>query len=540
MKKNNLAIALTLLIISCVYFSIPNYRHLSDGLIAALRIRQSTHSWFVHPNHPAHPLIPLIIYNAIGRDASGISELELLQLWSTFLGIATCIIYAYTICFIGTSLPGSLFALLLLAFSHGIWFFSTAANPQATALMTNVLLLSVLVTMSGAKNESLFFRYLLTIAAICALAVFSSQLNALMLIPSIYIVLVKRGSAQLRAKCVMLLILYFLLFTAILYILVGLLFLNFNNPADFYLWQRSYVYQSRWWALNVPDLLQRNALGLVRVFIAIGSELTTPMKLPDASSSIFNTPPAILSIIAIVFSCTSLFVMVIATFRDWWRNGLENTVQNIAMLAFAPMFIFCSVWVPETYHYRILYVPSLILFIVPYIDRRFNIKNITLKGGLVPFSLVFCIFFNNLLIAAIPESNPSNNPYFYETTLLSRYLNQSDIVIYLGTDEGRTKALYTQYFIGSRVDLIDSLISEYRKRPDDTINDIKLNYRNYPLILIHQDALNPSREDTELLRIQYGTDINNAEITRFLDNWAKPAGLYDVINDNSYYKIHLN
>jgi hypothetical protein len=123
--------------VTALYYGLPCYRYTADGLIAAIRMRDSG-GLYVHPNHPLFPLLPGLVHAILRFLGSDLNEVEMLFLWSTFSGVLSAVMLMVILRMFRLSIGGVLVGLGLFAFSNAVWFFSVTPNPSSTALVTQI------------------------------------------------------------------------------------------------------------------------------------------------------------------------------------------------------------------------------------------------------------------------------------------------------------------------------------------------------------------------------------------------------------------
>jgi len=525
-----IATVLAALVIALVYFGLPNFRYLNDGLVAALRMRDAS-PWFVHPNHPVHPLVPLIIYRALGGQASGLSELELLTMWSILCGIIACVGLMTILRAGSTATAAIVLGLGLFAFSNGVWYFFVTANPSSTALTFQILALIPIAIAIRRRPDGPTVGDRVAIVLLTALAILAGQINAMLLLPACYAV--TSGDIPTREKSgrAVVLLVMVVIVTAAMFYLVGALFAGVRTPSGFLDWQHSYVFERRWWVHGLLDAIRRNWVGAVSVHVASAFDSG---GLFGSWLDGFGTPARVAGLLIKLGQAIVLLFLIVETIRAvaaWAQHRPLIPIQIIGLLSAVPIILFSCFWTPDTIHYRILYVPGYLLFLIPSVERHYRLEQFRFRRAWPVVLVLICLFSTNLATRFVPESNPEGNPYRYEMFRLRDSMNPGDIIIFSGSDEGRSRELYARYFLDVDTMLVNDIIGRVRSDPDGLAATLRAHYESGGILLVHEDAL-LSDEDVEIMNQLYGTDIRPGEFADFMQTWTTLASHFMI---DQYY-----
>ena len=527
-RSTTIPLSIAIAAVACLYFLIPNYRYLSDGLIAAVRMRD-TPGWFVHPNHPLHPLLLQIIYRALNLSKSGLDELEVLHLWSIIMGITGCIAFVSAMRTEIKSTFAAMIGLGFYAFTNAIWFFNVAANPQATAVTPQVLALLMIAMLLNRDQFSA--RHMIALGLVTSIAILSSQLNLVLLAPVAAAVMLTEGPLRGKFISFFIYLLTVLIATLSLYILIAVPFVGIKTPQGFIEWQHSYVYSGRWWATNIPDIIQRNAIGLAKVHIAGAHD---PNGIFGNWLNGFPSPLWFISLLVRIGQGYVLIFILVETFRALYlfiKGKIRTPLQWIGLATFLPIFLFSIVWVPETFHYRIMYIPGLILFLLPSITTRYGLDRFNFRKSWPVLLFILFLFSANFVMQILPNADPDNNPYTNDLKTLSN-VGDKDLVIFSGTDLGMTRGLYVRYFLGCDIEFSNELLGEIESDPEAVVDELENVKRRGGMILIHKDAISVS--DFKEVNSMYGTELDPADLIAFFDKNTVTVGYY---NASSYILV---
>jgi hypothetical protein len=519
-----LCLAAAVALVAAVYIGLPCYRYLSDGLIAAIRMRDSG-GLYVHPNHILFPLLPSLLHKLLYFFGVKLNELESLFLWSIDCGLISAIMLMGALRLYRVSIPGILAGLGLFAFSNAIWFFSVTPNPSSTALVMQMLGLLAIAYAATSLPEPLPTRVILRIAVFISIAILGSQLNVSLLLPGAVTVMSGNGPSALKVRKLILLLLSVAAFTLTLYILAGFFFGNVRSPAEFIRWQHSYVYGERWWTSGLADSLKSTLVGATKVHLdGVFNMSGFGAQAPGLSGWTRLAASLVLKagqVTVLVFLAIETILASIA----WLKGRRRLTIQTIGIAAWLPLALFMFFWTPETIHYRILYVPGFLLFLIPHLDQRIRVPRFSFRQAWPVFLVIAIMFLSNLFVRFIPESNPLNNPYYYEIKNLAKDCTPGSVIVYSDNDEGRIRAMYADYFIGCDTMLYPEFSDALSADPVAFTTDIRRRINQGKILLIHEDAF-PRTQAQD-------STSSTFQVPPLVQEWLQPAYRF-VLNQRTY------
>ena len=528
----SIAIIIAAIFVAVFYFGFPDHRYLSDGLKSAIQMRDSG-GLYVHPNHPLYPLLPGLIFRLMGGESSGMNELEMLLVWSMFVGVFACWAMMAAMRAGSLSVAATVLGLGLFAFTKGIWYFSVIPAPSSSAMAPQVFaLVAIAFAMqkrpSGPSRTDIAFIGLLT-----ALAILASQMNAALLLPAGFVMF--QGTTTRREKLRNLFTLLGIVVAVNIAILVicGIAFAGVRTPAEFLSWQHSYVYDSRWWIHGFVDAFKRNWIGANEVLVAYTFR---PDGLFGNWSEGFDTSMWYWRLAIRIGQAIVLFFFAFETLRAavaYVRGVVRFPIQTVGLAVALPLIVFSFLWTPETFHYRILYIPGLILFLAPSLEHYYGLSRFRLRKAWPILIVVIALFATNLDTQFLPQSDPAKNPHLNEIYILKNSIGPGDVIIYSGSGDGGMRALYAEYFLKCQAIRVHELIPSLRLHPDEVLKDFIDKYKAGHKLLIHQDALT-SEEDVDYMNRQYHMDIQPGEMLKFMESWAKPIDQF-TMNGKTYF-----
>ncbi len=513
-------LAVTLII--CIF---PSYNYFSDGLVDAYDIETSA-IWIVHPHHPLVPLIPQAIFRAMGGLGSGITGLGLLHVWSILFGIIGCWGMIFLLRAARFSTATTLSGLALYAFSNGVWYFNTVPNQNSTALAMHILALLAIVYPAMQEGKQLSSKNAILIGLLTSFAILCSQLNTVLILPAIYLFLFNKPATG-RGKALF-------AYAATVVVVTGGLFLflvaglkNIGSFSELTAWQRSYILSPRYWASGIGDSLIRSLRGAASLHLAY---LWQPGSLFNPRNGHTGSLPIMLGQALVL----SFFIIeTIRAFISWVITRPGSTVQNLALITGLPIFLFSFVFTPEWVNYRILYMPSLILFISPVIESDFGLKSPSLRKLWPLLIVILSLFLTNFTLKYLPESNARHNLYLNEARELSKNYGLHDRIIYLSAYDGDYRIKYTRYFTQCNVTRVIDLVAAIRRNPAEVEAFFRDGFRDGGRVLVHEDALH-SPEGVEWVNERYGTDIKPDEVASFFNKHFRVVDKF-AINGSRYY-----
>lgn len=501
-----LAVILSLAVIALIYITIPCYSFFSDGIQFAIEIRYSS-DWILHANHVLYPLLPQAIYSLIGGPATGMGVLDFLVAWSNVAGIAAAVFMVLIFRACSMKSPAVVIGLALFAFTNGVWYFAVTPNQNSTPLLLNVLTLYVMILITN-RGDRPNFREILLTSVMLVVSILSSQVNAALILPAIWIFSQGDESRRIdiRRAITVVLVTAIMLFLAVA--AIGIFAGGFRTVADFIAWQHSYVFQSRWWPDSFGDAFERNLIGLLTVHIA---------NLFPADGWWNNWLLRLGQIYVIAFI---LFEFVIATLR-YFRNVEKTPVQTIGLLAAVPVFVFSFFFIPENLNLRVLYIPGFLIFLMPSIAKRYSLDRFSLKAWPV-FLAAAALLLVNLTTEYLPASNPSSNPRLVEAGELMQYVDPDDMIVYPWTDEGHTMSLYVQYFLGCDSLTVNKLIDLEKAGAVIGLIELLTGDDADRTVWIDGDILESDAVMQGMME-RYDREYDQDEIDDFIARWLTPS-----------------
>jgi len=530
-RKTQFFVLIGIAVLALVYSRFPCHRYFIDGLTSASEIEYGSRL-SIHPNHPLFPLVPQIIFDFIVARVPDASALGFLLLWSIAFGVLSCWLFTLVLRKSGLALSTILISLGLFGFSAGSWFFFATPNQYSTALAFHLF---TLVYIAGIlRNDKVpTIGQSIGLGALIGLAILAHQVNALLIVPAIYALYVKRGKISVNLSA--------MIIPAILISVGGLLFSGFvlagiRNFSEFITWQKSYVTRSWYWASGLSDAFVRSLHGKIEVFLA--HVFHSEGLFGDWS---MNSPPGVL-LGRFLLRIGQAYVLVFLTvetflaFFDLFKRENRSPLKLLGLFTLLPIALFASVFTPESINYRIFYLPGYFLFLAFRLERKFKLRNFAFKKAWPVILAVIFIFLCNFIVKFLPESNPKNNPYIAEAGLIADSVNPGCLFVFSGADDDYLRAQYVRYFAHEDILFAYELIDEIRSNPNELVKSFLGALNAGKTVFVHEDVLN-SDYDIKWLNDFYGLDIKPGEFKKFFRIFSRdPESI--LINDKKYYIIN--
>jgi len=521
-----------LMIIFCAF---PSYRYFADSLDYAYNM-ESSEGWVVHPHHPLVPLVPQFIYEAIRLVGLPVMAIDVLLGWSILAGFLACFGLLLILRYAGLSNATVIAGLCLFAFSRGVWYFSVTPNQHSTGLALNVFVLLTIVIALNKRKEKVSGRQGAIMGVLTGLAAHTTKLNIGMVFPSLYVLLTGNKSQREKIADVARYLGIVILVGGGLLILLGAGFAGLKNIGEFQQWQSSYVTESRWFPNSLFDAIQRNFVGAIELHLAMVFEpygLLGNWREGLGSGTWLAWIPVK---IGQLYFLLWLVVETIRAFVDWVRRTPRLAMQTLGIIAALPAILFSCVYTPEWVNVRILYLPGFMLFIAPYMERRYGLTKPVLRKTWPLVLALICLVGANFAVKVLPESNPGNNPYLNEAIELKEVLGPGGLYITSGTDEGFLRGLYARYSTRCDYMQLPALVSHIREDEESVALDFAARLDDGQAIIMHEDAF--SLRDVAFLEGHHGVDIDTERFEEFFNKYAE-INAHFVLNSKKFFFVTM-
>jgi hypothetical protein len=308
--------------------------------------------------------------------------------------------------------------------------------------------------------------------------------------------------------------------------------LGANTFADFAKWQRSYVTDPVYWVRNISDSLRGSFRGAVEVHLGYafqpgsifggwreGSEGIGWFK-----ELLLKTGQAMVLLFFIIETIRAIIV--------WVRKDMRNPAQTAGILVALPIILFSFVFTPEAVYRRILYLPGILLFIAPIIERDFKLGQPSIRRAWPLALVIVALFMTNFSVKFFRESNPANNIFLNEAMELAGRFGSKDKIIYSNAYDGDLRIKYTRYFTECNVYRAIDVVSTMRANPAELESLFRETLEAGGSIVVHADALY-SAEGLAWENKRYGLDMRPGELAEFFKAHFIPVDHF-MINDKAY------
>jgi hypothetical protein len=454
------------------------------------------------------------------------------MVWSAIFGILACWFMVLTLRTAGFRNSTALAGLALYGFSSAIWFYSSTANQYSTALFLHNLTLYLIVHAFTRLPRYPSSKEIIVIGVLISIATLSSQLNAGLLLAGIYLLLASDAKPRVKMKSLLLFFATIILISVALWGCIAYFLIGASTPAEFMDWQRTYITSHRYWGHSLADSLKRSIRGATELHLAYlfrGDSLFGSSQDGFASNEWFKGLP-----LKIGQALVLLFFIIetIRAFIGWVRSGTRYPIQNIGLVVFVPVMLFSFIFTPEQTNYRIMYLPGLLLFLSPLLERDFNLNRPSFRCAW-PLSLVTIVLFSvNFIVKFLPESNPNNNHLLAEAKQLGEMFDHSDRIIFLSAYEDDFRIKYTRYFTECNVHRVIDIVYALRNNPEELEALFRKTVGYGGSVVVHVDALY-SVEDLTWVNKRHRINIQPGEVATFFETHFKPVDYFEI-NGSAY------
>ncbi len=532
-------LVLILIIALLAILNMSCYRYFSDGIQFAIELRYSL-DWILHPHHVLYPFLPQIFYRVSGLAFMGFAELGFLIGWSKAMYLCSVLVL-FLILSKEKFRPNTLaIGLGLFMFSHGVWYFGLTPNQNSTPLLYHIIALYGIHQLYN-HDRPVKWVHIAYVTFLVSLSILASQVNAVLLLPLIYVLHVKSESRRKGILTISQSVLLTIVIVGMLLTAFGWKLGGFRSFADYVNWQHSYAFQERWWSGSFQDGFIRNMKGLFEVHIA--GVFSTAGLFGDWTDGFGTTiwGCRLLLRIGQALAAIALLNEFIRASINYVRGQVLVPIQTIGLLAAVPILIFSVFYIPENLNLRILYIPGFILFMLPSIEQRYKFvdpeRKWSLKGWPIHFGIAMLLLVN-ILGFYWPYSTPASNPRLADMVEMSEYVALTDLVIYPWTDEGHTDALYVQYFLDTEALTVNKLMDIEREYGGIAVAEILSTSEGERTIWIHMDVINPTSGSAGMAEM-YNTDLTADEITAFIARQLIPTETAIRIDEDEYLAYEL-
>ena len=520
-----------ILLLAVLYAAVHSYRYFWDGLIGCYSLEQPYDAGKLI--RPAHPVFPLVFYNLFrifAADISGrsIHMLRVVSIIFSLIGLAA--FYGLLKRITGSHFTSGL-AVLCVGVSAAWWHHSISGNTFIISIA--FLLFSLYVFMWEREGKSNTAGYILHLLFF-ALAVMFHRFAFFFIIPFALAAFTRRfnvtKSVSLSALFSIGYIIVTSLITAIAFLMLPYLFLGVNTTGGLQGWWNDY-----------DSALPYFTGGFEKSFRGLFSAgLGGITALPRSANLAFKhwegaQPNAVAGLYYIIFVIIGLglFFAVKSTSRDDRKlSTLETTFAAFNISALIIVGVICTVLHPYSLSHHLFLIPLVAGILAPWLHRimRDKPRRMQLLWLIIPVALL-C---NNWFVKFNRDRTAENNPYIYQAEKAAVAVNDGDLLIDSGVEEGIFRHAYMLYFSG-----IDSrhffelpgVMEEDRQRYH---RELMKYYSKGNRIIIHEDAIENEKAMLTLLR-GMGSRMSLEGYQEFVVQFMDTRPSYFVINAKNYY-----
>jgi len=519
------------LLLILLFSLMPCRQYFPDALLLAYDVETTPHL-LLNPHHPLFPLGPQLVFQMLGGLGSGITALGVMMVWATIFGIIACWLMGLTLHAGGFKRATVLAGLGLFTFSNAIWYFSSTANQNSTALALHILTLYAIIQSIRKLPACPSKERIIGIGVLTSVATLGSQANLALLLPMSYLLVTCRTKPTAKIENCLLYFLTFIIIGGAMWAYLAYAVLGAGSLADFMKWQHSYVTDPSYWAHGIADSLRGSFHGAVELHLAYAFQ---PGSIFGSWRGAFGREEWFKEPLLKAGQAIILLFFVIETIRaiiGWLGCRSRNPIQTVGILTALPIILFSFVFTPEPVFRRILYLPGILLFIAPIIESDFKLGRPSLRRAWPLLLVIIALFLTNFTVKYLPESKQANNIYLNEARELAKRFDSRDKIIYSNAYEGDLRIKYTRYFTECNVYRAIEVVNTMRTNPAELEALFKEAVEKGGSIVVHADALY-SVEGLAWENKRYGLDIRPGELAEYFKAHFTPVDHF-MINDKAY------
>ena len=429
---------LTAIILLGIYVSWLNVNYSYDSIGYAIYVTKALHFGEFQLWHKYHLLYMWLGYlvssliQAFSQEM--IDVLLVMQMVNSFTTCLYVFLFARLVYALTRNAVVSLVFTLLLAFSHGVWYYSTDAEVYPPAILFSILALWAFHKECEQHRWTAIIATGIFAGFATGFHVASGLLFPILLTAMFGHNLTKQNVWRNLRRCAVFSVVFFLMaFLPYMYfyhavkgtnLIAGL----FNSLDE----ARTFNVDGHTWWLKEGIQAGRQMHGVLRGFAA----------LPHKSSSI-----ATISAYALhTFLIITLVTIPIYIKSLWKKFGWMVVVLGGSSLLF---FLFFSTYnVGSLKFVTFIHLPFLLLAALTASEIRWPRPLAILLSG-----VVLLLFFHNLYSQVLPNSRIENNIQYAKSLFIKEWTKPNDLIIHRGTGENIFQKVYLPYF-GMREELI--------------------------------------------------------------------------------------
>jgi hypothetical protein len=404
-----------------------NFSAAHDSITYLNHITEGNHLF--HPHH--------LLYNFVSRCGlligrfliPGAADYILIEILSAVFGSAvltTCFLFLRN----RANLPAgfSSIATVVIAFSYGVWSYSTNIEVYAPSIWLSLLVLYT-ITSPVLNGRKLFQSALYT-----TLAILFHQVHVLLLLVSLFYFSRKLQREQ-HSRIVTFYFLPVLVFTVFVYLLVAVKFEGVRSISEFFSWATLYAHGHDYWRSPAIGSIVLAATGFIRSFFG-GQFLFRLTSESNAASGLFKGHnlsdenylvrnlqqwQAVLLTVIMLVALVVMLKFIVEYFRN---RAYKNEVLHPLQYSFIIYSCFFFFWMPENLEFWIF--QSILFWLILFSSPA---TVVTKKRNIQAAIIASCLFIVNYGGSIFWLQDKKNDWYYSAIQPLIPTATSSDLVI---------------------------------------------------------------------------------------------------------------
>jgi len=473
------------LVLAFIYAAFPSRMHFTDGLYYAYHLEKFPISQSWHPHHLLWLPLMHVIFDLIRAVFPDYRAMAFLQLSNAILGGLCIFLFILLVCKITRNNNAGIMSGLLLGSSWGMMHYSADANIYTLVLVFTFLTLLIIVSGYPLTLKRAVF------ATIMMTLVTSLHQMGFFFAFVVLTGIIVRSQRSSRLRNAIICAFIYSVLTVIMYYGVYLLIrdqLFGEVGTGFFNWLTVYGQRREFWTMFSRGFLLAQEI-FVRAQLNLFLHIQDTIKAfsEQGYRETYNTL-VLYVIFHMIILLSVLFEVKNHIIFNYNKQDLQlRSIRQMLILWFMLYFIFNQFYCAFEIHYKLFYLPPLLLIWTlqilessPRERKIWNVLTVAILAGM---------FIWNTTTGVIPNSHPENNPFLKDVLALKQIVTDDDLVIY-ARHERYLSALTRVYTSADSVFFQTEFRYSSGEKNFDEINKITIEYlkQRYKRIILSDNA----------------------------------------------------
>jgi len=410
------------LVFTILYASFPTKLHYIDGLGFAYDIANFPMSYCFHQHHPLWLPLTQIIFYALKSAVPGLRAIVFLSVLNAVLGGLAIVIIIKLLNRLTQNWYASILAGLFLAACWGMIIDCTDVNIYIFMLVMILITASVLFGKERLTRKNSIIVTLLTL--------FASLVHQMFIFYTLFVligILILSPRYQRKNNVIICVGLYGIMVYLVNYIiyLYSISVVKGEIEISFWGWLTAFGQRSTWWtAIQQGFWSSLEIFNFQQMSLFIHTQGSELMHHADNYDAVYISTASILIHIIII---ATIIWEIIRLYQDKEKKLKYRKVRILVLVWFLPLYIFNHLFSAFELHYKVLYLPPLIiLWTLSLVDSPSKYHRSIVYA--VSLLLVFMLTWN-FLTGLLPNTNPNNNKYLVPVLDIAPLVKKGDLII---------------------------------------------------------------------------------------------------------------